>query len=86
MLCTIWRHFYNLKQVENTRGGVLLKVELQAKFTKSNTPSWVFFTLFKLYRWYLIMQRVSYFIFSTIPLFFLQAVPLPNKTYNATIF
>ena len=37
---------YNLKNMKNTHGGVLLLVKLQAdpKFTKSNTPPWVFFT------------------------------------------
>ena len=31
MFCTIWYHLYNLKNVKNTHGGVLLLVELQAK-------------------------------------------------------
>ena len=47
MRCTICYHLYNLKNVKNTHGGVLLLVKLQAEaynFTKSNTPSWVFFT------------------------------------------
>ena len=35
MLCAIWYHLYNLKNVKNTHGGVLLLV------TKSNTPPWV---------------------------------------------
>ena len=30
MLCTIWYHLYNLKTVNNTHGGVLLFVKLQA--------------------------------------------------------
>ena len=38
MLCAIWYHLYNLKNVKNTHGGVLLLVN----FTKSNTPPWVF--------------------------------------------
>ena len=45
MLCTIWYLSYNLKNVENTHGGVLLLVKLQAlvcDFTESNTPQWVF--------------------------------------------
>ena len=29
-------------------------------FSKSNTPPWVFFTLFKLYKWYQMMQRITY--------------------------
>ena len=27
--------------------------------TKSNTPSWVFFTFFKLYKWYQIAQNIT---------------------------
>ena len=33
MLCSIWHHFYNLRKVENTHGGVLLLVKLQASAT-----------------------------------------------------
>ena len=29
-------------------------------FTKINTPSWVFFTFSKLYKWYQIAQRTTY--------------------------
>ena len=29
-------------------------------FTKINTPIWVFFTFFKLYKWYQIVQRITY--------------------------
>ena len=52
MLCVIWYHLYNFKNMKNTQGGVLMLVKLQAlafNFTKSNTPPWVFFTFFKLY-------------------------------------
>ena len=28
MRCAIWYHFYNLKNVENTHGGVLISVKL----------------------------------------------------------
>ena len=31
MRCAIWYHLYNLKNVKNTHGGVLLLVKLQAK-------------------------------------------------------
>ena len=31
MHCAIWHHLYNLKNVRNTRGGVLLLVKMQAK-------------------------------------------------------
>ena len=41
MLCAIWYHLYNLKNVKKNHGGVLLIVKLQTSvyhFTKSNTP------------------------------------------------
>ena len=49
-LCAIWYHLYNLKNVKNTHGEMLLLVKLQEEacnFTKSNNPPWVFLTLFK---------------------------------------
>ena len=55
--------FVKLKNVKNTHEGVLLLVKLQAKacnFTKSNTPPWVFFTFFKLYKCYQIAQRTTF--------------------------
>ena len=51
--CAIWYHLYNSKNVKNTHGGVLLLVKLQTiayNFTKSNTPPWVIFTFFELYK------------------------------------
>ena len=63
MFCTIWYHWYNLKNVKNTHGGMLLLVKLQASarnFTKSNTPPWVFFTFLKLYKCYQITQNITY--------------------------
>ena len=48
-----------LKNVKNIHEGVLLLVKLQAS-AKSNTPPWVFFTLFKLYKWYQIAQLTTY--------------------------
>ena len=36
MLCAIWYHLYNLKNMKNTRAGVLLLV--------NNIPAWVFST------------------------------------------
>ena len=41
----IWYHLYNLS--------------LQL-YSKSNTPSWVFLTFFKLYKWYHITQSITY--------------------------
>ena len=61
MRCVIWYPFYNLKNLKNTHGGVLLLV-LQTfglQLTKSNTPPWVSFTLIKLCRWYQIAQNIT---------------------------
>ena len=63
MLCAIWYHVHNLKNVKNTHGRVLILVKFQAEtcnFIKSNTPPLVFFTFFKLYKWYQIAQRITY--------------------------
>ena len=46
MLCAICYQLYNLKNVKNIHVGVLILVKLQADFTKSNTPPWVFFHVF----------------------------------------
>ena len=43
MLCMIWCHLYNLKNVK----GMSLLVKLQVYFAKSNPP-WVFFMIPKL--------------------------------------
>ena len=51
MLCAIWYHLHNLKNVKNIHGGLLLLGKLQAlacNFTKSNTPPLLFLTFFKL--------------------------------------
>ena len=52
--------FVQFKNLKNTHAGVLLLVKLQA--SKSNTPPWVFFTFFKLYKWYQIAQRTTLMI------------------------
>ena len=44
--------------MKNTHGGALILVKLQA--SKINTPPWVFFTFFKLYKWYQIAQRITF--------------------------
>ena len=36
ILCTIWYHFYNFKNVKNTHGGVLLLVKLHTEFWNFN--------------------------------------------------
>ena len=51
MLCTIWHHFYNFKNVKNIHEGVLLLVNLPTEaynFIKSNPTPWMFFTFFEL--------------------------------------
>ena len=62
MLCAIWYHWSNLKNVKNTHGGVLLLVKFQTlvcNVTKSKTPRWVFFTFYKLYIMYQIAQIIN---------------------------
>ena len=62
MRCTIWYHLYNLKNVKNSHGGMLILVMLQASacnFTKTNTPPWMFFTFLKLRKCYQIAQRIA---------------------------
>ena len=53
MRFAVWYHFYNFKNKKNIDGGVLLLV------TKSKTPPWVFFTFFKLYKWYQTAQPIT---------------------------
>ena len=66
MICDALPHlvpFVQFKKRESTHGRVLVLVNLQASacsFTKSITLPWVFFTFFKLYKWYQIAQSVSY--------------------------
>ena len=43
--CAIWYHLYNLKNVKNSHGGVLVLLKLKASacnFTKINASPWVF--------------------------------------------
>ena len=56
MRCAIWYHLYNLKRECVT----FSNFALTCNFTKSNTPPWVFFTFFKLYKWYQIAQNITY--------------------------
>ena len=49
-LWAIWYHLYDLKNVKNI-GGVLLLAKFQTEacyFSKSNVPPWVFYTFLKL--------------------------------------
>ena len=65
MRYAIWYQLYNLKNVKNTYGGVLLSVKLlkACNFTKSNNPPWVFFTFFEWYKWNQIAQNISIICF-----------------------
>ena len=49
MFCAISYHLYNLENLKNTHGGMLLL----------STSPWVFFTLFNLCKWYQIAQRTT---------------------------
>ena len=55
-LYAIWYHLYNLRKVENASGGVLLFL----KFTKSNNSPRVFYTFLQLYKWYQIVQSITF--------------------------
>ena len=61
--CAIWEHLHNLKNVKNThwRSVNFSKVAgLVCNFTKINTPRWVLFTFFKLYKCSQIAQRTVF--------------------------
>ena len=78
MLCAICFHLYNLKTVKNIYGWVLL-LALDCTFTKSNTLPWVFFTIFKLYKWYQLAQCITHEILYS--KFSLQLIIVQNKLF-----
>ena len=47
------------KNVTSPHERLLLLIKLQ-KFTKGTTPPWEFFTFFKLFKWYQIVQSIAY--------------------------
>ena len=49
--------------MKKTHGGVLIFVKA-CNFAKRNTPPWVLFKLFKLPKWYKIVQRITYVLVS----------------------
>ena len=63
MLCTIWYHLYNLKkrQKHSWRSDTSA-----CNLPKSITSSWVFFTFFKLCKWYQIAQGIAHFVFQEV--------------------
>ena len=50
----IWYQLHNFKNAKNTHEGALL-----LSIIKSSTLPWVFFTFFKLYKWYEFAQRIT---------------------------
>ena len=58
MLCAIWYHLYNLKNVKKPHGGMSLLVKFQGFYTKSETPLWILFKFLKLYKWYQIAKCI----------------------------
>ena len=75
MCCAIWYHMYNLKNVKNTQAEA-------CNFTKINTPPWVFFTFFKLYKWYQIVQRITFYKTSKVQYSFMPLCKNPIKCYE----
>ena len=67
--------FVQFKKRENTHGGVLLLVKLQAEaiLERTNIPPWVFLTFFELYKWYRIAKRTTYY---------LQIYPVSKHSFN----
>ena len=51
--------FVQFKKCENTHGGMLLLVTATLLNVTLLHGSWVFFTFFKLYKWYQIEQRIT---------------------------
>ena len=57
MLCAIWYHFYKLKNLKNTHGGVTFK---PATLLKVALLHGCFSRFFKLYKWYQITQSFTF--------------------------
>ena len=57
MLCAICYHLYNLKNMKNTHGGLIILVRLCSLFIENVTP-WVFLTCFRLYKCCQIAQSI----------------------------
>ena len=88
MRCAISYHLYNLKNVKNAHGGVLILVKLQASacnFTKINTPPWVFSTFFKLYKWYQITQCTTYLLQPNLLRSKQNFMKIIHQMYNSTL-
>ena len=55
-ICYVLRDFVPFVQFKKREKHLWMSVN----FTKINTPPWVFFTFFKLCKWYEIAQRTTY--------------------------
>ena len=60
--CTIWYYLYNFEKCEKHRWRSVNFRKVAGNFTKISTLSWVFFTFFKLYKWYQTAQRTTYIL------------------------
>ena len=82
MLCTIWCHFYNLKNMKNTHGGVLLLVKKPATLLKVTLSPWVFFTFFKINKWYQMAQHITMYCNRDFDFFFQCSSKVFPKSWN----
>ena len=55
----MWYHLHNLKKREK-HPWRSVSFSKGCNFTESNTPTWMFFTFFKLYKWYQKAQSIGY--------------------------
>ena len=63
-----------------------LEQKATSNFTKSNSPPWVFFTFFKLYKWYQFAQNI-YFCCHDISLEKLNLTTgISTQTFNKLLF
>ena len=62
MLCTIWYHLYSLNKIRQKHPWRTVTFII-----KIFISLWVFFTFSKLYKWYQIVQRVTYLFRSFLP-------------------
>ena len=60
-ICDALRYLVPFIQITKREKDPLRSVEA-CNFTKITTLPWVFFTFFKLYKWYQIVQRTTYFL------------------------
>ena len=77
-ICTILKMW-------KTHEGVLFLVKLEALACKSNTPSWVFFTFFKLFKWYQIALRITSSMHDALKLWFWKNFESQKTSHNQRI-